>query len=493
MPESADERAKALLDKAEAEHKRDTADEQFVLARGQLRDLEQRDCYVITSAQNNTGIHQNCYATLRHYADYFNGAFEVVPLRYKNPTGYDPDLAGKRDRWPEFLHEFMVENEVRLADKLKLMGQWKLQATTQRPLTGLEPITGTSSAIFGHGRLQMKCVPTLADFPKLLYTTGSISEQNYSDTGLGQKGRFHHTHGAVAVHKVGGRFHIRHLNWSDQYQCIIDLNKKFTPHGVEDAERAVAVIFGDTHQIWEDPAIRRGHDEVVELLRPHYIVSHDDLDFYAGSHHHDKDPILKHVKAREGYASVEKELRLTLDRIVETTPAWAERIVVASNHNEHLMRWLREKDPKTDPANAPLYHKLMGLMLERSEMRRGGVWQPDAFKLWAEELAGGVPERVRFLERMESFQRLMVEMGLHGDEGSNGRRGNAADFARLAVKTVTAHTHTCGILDGNYGVGVGSEPWREYHRGPSSVLPTLCALYENGKRQLIHLIEGAFR
>ncbi len=489
MAKSKKAKARALLKKADEK----AGNEQFVRARGEVRELEKRACYVITSAQNNTAVHRNCWETLQQYAAHFDGALEVIPLRYKNPTGYAPELAGRMDRWPEFLHEFMVENEVNLAPRLKLMGQWKIQATQKRPLNGREPITGTNSAIFGHGRLQMKCVPTLADFPKLLYTTGSISELNYSDTGLGQEGKFHHTHGAVAVHKVGKRFHMRHLNWSEEHQCIIDLNKKFTPRGVEDVERALVVVLGDTHQIWEDPAIRRAHDEVVELLRPHYIVSHDDLDFYAGTHHHDKDPIIKHVKAREGYANVERELKLTLEKIIETTPEWAQRRVVASNHNEHLRRWLREKDPKTDPINAPLYHKLMGLMLERSEMRRGGVWQPDTFKLWAEEVNRDLPERIRFLERGDSFQLMKIEMGLHGDEGPDGARGNAAAHARLAVKTITAHVHRPGILDGNYCVGVGSEPWREYHRGPSSVLPTFCAVYENGKRQLIHIIEGAIR
>ena len=69
-----------------------------------------------------------------------------------------------------------------------------------------------------------------ADMAKILYTTGSVTRPNYSDTGLGKKGKFHHTQGAVLVRKVGGLFHMRHLNWSEHDKSIHDINLRFTPN-----------------------------------------------------------------------------------------------------------------------------------------------------------------------------------------------------------------------------------------------------------------------
>jgi len=486
----ADKKAQEILEKA----KEQVEDQQFVLSGGKLRELEQKESFLITSAQNNTTVHKDVLETFHRVADHYDAQLMVIPVRYKNPTGYDPEMQGKNDQWSASLHQYMVENQVRLHRKLVVLGDWRLQATTQRPLTGLGPITGASSGIVGHGRLQMHTVATpSADLAKMMYTTGSVTRPNYSDTGLGQKGKFHHTQGAVLVRKSGKFFHIRHLNWSEHDKSIHDINLRFTPKGVEEVGFR-AIVTGDEHAIFADQNVKNatyGDGGLVDLGKPEFIIRHDVHDSYANSHHHSRDPVIKYVKAKVGYNDVKWELDLTKEHIDSTTPEYAQNIMVASNHHEHLMRWLKEADPKEDPKNAPLYHKLMGLVLEQSEMRAGGVWSPDVFMLYCTQLSK-MRSNTRFLERTEPFKLFDIALHLHGDKGPDGRWGSGYVFAQMGIKSVTAHTHRPWIMDGNYCVGHSSEAEREYVHGPSSWLPTHCLIHHNGKRQLVHIIMGEF-
>lgn len=484
---SPEDRAQQILRRAYEEQ----ANEQFVLSRGRVRELEDCSAYLVTCAQNNTAVNRPAFDTLRRVCDYYEAQILVGPIRYKNPTGYDPDYEGHRDRWPEELHPYLCENLVRLHSKLIFMGHWRIQATRQRPLNGVEPISGASSAIYPHGRLQMKTVPTRAgELAKILYTTGSISELNYSSTDTGQKGEFHHTTGAVLVLKREGLFHLRHLNWSHHHGCLFDLNRCFTPGGMEVFERIPGIVQGDDHAKFADPQVTAARKRVYSIVRPREKVVHDVLDFFSGSHHHRSDPITQHVKARDGHSSVEDELNLTADHLEDTQPEGCTTVVVASNHHEHLLRWLQELDPRQDPKNAPLYHKLMGIMLERSEMRPNGVWKPDPFRIWCEEIRG-LKGRYKWLERTESHVINDVEVSLHGDVGVNGARGTALQYARMGIKTATAHGHGPGIFDGNYSVGHGRLP-ADFQRGPDNWMPCDCLLLPNGKRQLIFYIKGEF-
>jgi hypothetical protein len=86
-----------------------------------------------------------------------------------------------------------------------------------------------------------------------------------------------------------------------------------------------------------------------------------------------------------------------------------------------------------------------------------------------------------------------IECGLHGHYGANGGKGGLKSFARIGVKTITAHAHTPGIEEGAYRVGTSTKLTRGYTHGPSSWLQTHCLIYPNGKRTLINIIDGKWR
>lgn len=73
------------------------------------------------------------------------------------------------------------------------------------------------------------------------------------------------------------------------------------------------------------------------------------------------------------------------------------------------------------------------------------------------------------------------------------RVGSLKGYGKIGVKTVTGHTHSPGIRDGAYQVGGSTRLGLAYLRGPSSWLHTHCAIYANGKRSLINIIDGEWR
>lgn len=487
--------ARALLDDAGASGERT-----FVLSRGRVRELERRRAYVITCAQNNTPVHRDFWASLRQYARRWDAEILVIPMRYKNPTSRrDPqEEDGEDDRywWPPEVVDHLVENEVKIHPKLWVMGRMRIQATAVNPLAGLESLSLGASAIYGHPQVQMRTVATpQADLPKILHTTGSVSEKNYSSTKAGEKGRFHHTHGALVVHKAGDRFHLRHLNWSDFHGCFYDLGVRYDLRGWGEQERVEALVTGDEHVIWQLPEVTEAtysaEDSMARVLRPKFIVRHDLLDSYSITHHHRRDPITRFVKTHAARQSLKAELEETIEHVRRTTPSGSENVIVASNHHDHVLRWLREADPKQDPDNALLYHRLMVLMLEEARMGPGGAQIPDPFELWTRHFGRpGVP--VRFLRYDESFQVMGIELGFHGHDGLDGSRGSLAGFAKIGSRTITGHRHSPGIEKGAYGVGTSTGSL-EYARGPSSWLQTHGVINPNGKRQLVNIVRATWR
>jgi hypothetical protein len=106
-------------------------------------------------------------------------------------------------------------------------------------------------------------------------------------------------------------------------------------------------------------------------------------------------------------------------------------VVVDSNHDNWLMRWLREHDYRLDPQNALLF---LEAQLEVFKQMQG---QNENFHLveWAMRKFN-TPEAVRFLRQDESFTICgkKIECGMHGHLGVAGARGKPASLHRIGRK-----------------------------------------------------------
>lgn len=454
-------------------------------------ELRKSKIYVVTSAQNNTELHPPFWGALLHYCRVRSAQMLVIPAHYRNPDAFHQE-ADADYSWPAEVLPYLLDRDLALSDTLAIMGDAKINATAENPLAGFDALSGVRSAIYGHAQVQMRMVATPhAALPKMLHTTGSVSKKNYSRSKAGKKAAFHHTLGALVLEVSGSRFWVRELQCDDK-GGFYDLDAYYTAASVSTGHRAPAVVLGDEHVKFVDPAVRAatfGCGGLVETLRPEVLVRHDIHDHYSQSHHHEQDTILKITKARAGDWQVRDELELTRQHLVDTTPLDCQSWVVESNHHDHLYRWICRVDENRDPHNGIFAWKLKGYIADAIE--RGH--DPDPFKLFLRHtLPPDVLARVRFVGANDSALIAGIDVSQHGDKGANGARPSPAGFARSVHKMFTGHSHTPGIHQGCWTVGT-STTRMDYAKGLSSWMVTHGIIYPNGKRALVNIVAGDWR
>jgi hypothetical protein len=163
---------------------------------------------------------------------------------------------------------------------------------------------------------------------------------------------------------------------------------------------------------------------------------------------------------------------------------------VASNHDSFLARWVVSQDWRVDPTNAEFYLRTALELVKRTSLQASGTVYPNPLGYWIEQRRD---PRIKVLRQDESFTRAGVELSMHGDLGPNGARGSVANLRRIGVRSVVGHSHSPAINEGCYQVGTSTNLKLEYNAGPSGWLNTHCILHRDGKRQLINIINGAWR
>src|SRR5207237_7951814 len=109
------------------------------------------------------------------------------------------------------------------------------------------------------------------------------------------------------------------------------------------------VTFGDVHHAHLDPEVGAatwGADalddtSLVDHLRPRNMVFHDVVDFEARNHHDARDHHKRFAQMAAGGGDVGAELTAAARFLERTRRDWSRSVVVGSNHDEGLLRWLR--------------------------------------------------------------------------------------------------------------------------------------------------------
>lgn len=446
--------------------------------------------FIITSAQNATPVNVLFFGALQLAAEAMGAELIVVPYRYKNPTGWQSEHEKESEWWDALVEPYLFNTRKKLCDSLVLAADVRIQATTSNPLSGFESLTGAESCIIGHSKMAFRSVPVpQGRYAKTLSTTGSCTERNLSETKAGALAKFHHFLGGLVVEVDGRGFHMRQINADRSDGSFIDLDKRYSVDGVEAAPPALALAMGDTHVRFTDKAVDRatfGEGGMVDVLNPAELIWHDTLDGYEVNPHHIGNPFIAQAKfqARQSVrAEVEEAVRFVCER-----SKGRRSVIVPSNHDNFLARWVVSANWKDNPANARFYLETAMAMLDSVKMGEGGAEYADPFRYWVEKLKGSA--NVLALKTDESHTVGGIEVGLHGDRGPNGARGTLKNLSRLGARVVTAHEHAPGIEEGNYKVGTSTPRHLEYTHGPSSWQNTHCAIYASGKRALITIGEG---
>lgn len=468
--------------------------------------------YLLTSAQNNTTIHRGFWSNLKAYAEWLEvhdmtESVEILVGRFiYNKSGYHrarektktsaADIEVDELMYDPELVDYFADKSIELAPNLVWCGEMNILPTAVKPLSGLETYTGRKSGIFPHAKMVMESVAQIkGDGAKFNYTTGTVTQRNYLQRKEGIKAEFHHIYGALLVEvDEDGSWYVRQLSGDDD-GSFYDLDRKVVKGKVTENNRVEAINWGDIHDDCMDDEIRDmnwGEGGILDTLRPKYQFMHDALDFRRRNHHDVKDPHKAFKKWSKGQESVEEELTsLKVFLSHDADRPWCETIVVDSNHDNAMVRWLREADYKTDPANAIFFLERQLALYKAMEVGN------DEYHAVEDALKSlGLKGNIRFLRRDESFvicpDHGGIECGMHGDMGPDGARGSPSNLYRIGRRANTGHTHSAKIIDGLYVAGTCAlNP--DYKKGPSSWSHSHVITYSNGKRAIITAWYGKWR
>lgn len=456
--------------------------------------------YLLTCAQNNAYVHPELWKNLLAFKSYMNAELMVSQITYNiNAYTAQPAKPGSRatDKklwYDPVLEQFVSNARVELAPGLVWCGEANILPTAERPLRGFETYTGRKSGVFPHTKLAMDSIASgKHEATKFNYTTGCVTQMAYIQRKAGQKAEFHHAYGALLVEVDSrGRWFVRQLN-ALRDGSFQDLDLVVSDGKVTKGHRVEAINWGDIHEEQLDEQVRElawGKGGMLDTLKPKYQFMHDSLSFHRRNHHDRGDPHLRFLKFVRGQESVREELR-SLARFlkVESARDWCKTLIVNSNHDNALERWLREADYRADPPNAILFLELQLQKYRALAADDGGFLLLE----WALRQEG-LDTEVQFLREDESFLLCgEIECGMHGHLGPDGTKGTPFGLARMGRKANTGHTHKAGIIDGQYTSGTSSQLDLGYNKGPGSWSHSHIVTYPNGKRAIVTMWNGAWR
>lgn len=459
--------------------------------------------YILTSAQNNTYVHEKVWSALLALAEHYGATILVGTYSY-NQNAYGP-LSVKRTKdgkkkpketepwYAEKLMPYLSDERMQLGNGLVWCGEMNILPTAVDPLAGLESYSGRDSAIFPHAKLAMRSIPTMqTEGTKLNYTTGTVTKRNYIQKRAGLIAEHHHIYGGLLVEvNHDGNWWVRQLNAEDD-GTLYDLDVRVKDGKVTTGHRVEAITWGDIHATIIDPSVRNLSVNILDALRPKNQFMHDILEGVAINHHSFKDPHTGFKSYNRGLSTFTNELCLTRDTIVDyyDRPNTAMFVVYSNHDTPWVLRWLREHDYRRDPANATLFLDCQRAVYRAIEESN------EKFNVLEHALHSiGFPKHVRFLGRDESYTicGTKIECGMHGHLGPNGRHGAPGNLYAMSRKANTAHTHSAGIYNGLYVAGTSTKLRWDYAQGPSSWTHSHIVTYPNGKRTIITLYAGKWR
>ena len=389
------------------------------------------------------------------------------------------------DIWEKY-SDYIV-TEYKLNEKL-LAVDFKLYPQQILPLTGLHRFGQKKhSLIVAAPKQFFSSVPRgKHKYPHVIWTTGTVSSASYRDDRPGRIAEQDHMLGGLIVELDDrNKFFVRNVRFDKNYG-FFDIDRYYNAHGVDiNSSKKYPTILnlGDSHYGIECKVSDEAAKKLAEKVSADYIIFQDVCDNRSITHHEKNNILAKYRRS-----DIQQTLKAELDHLGEELEKWSKRfskstlVVVPSNHDDFISRWLSEGEFVKDIPNAKIGAELFLQAIEEKNPMEYYV-----------KKNFNIPN-IKFLKLDESFNIAGVELNNHGHKGSNGSRGSARTLENGFGKSTSGHTHsptiwreifiagTNSILDPDYAAG-----------GSSSWLNADVIQYGNGMRQLIIKIDGEFQ
>lgn len=421
--------------------------------------------YIISTIVHGCNINENFLASLKSYARIKRAELLLIPTKVSDQ-----------------LDEPYVMEHSRHLNRNFLVSLLPINPDQIDPLSGLDRLSSNNkSVIYASTKQRLKSVASPSEtVPRILMTPGAVTHPTTSLTKRGLISNKDHVYGAIVVDiETRGTFHFRQVQ-GDKNGAFIDLGKQYNPNGTMSIAKLEALVPGDYHSGFTCPVVKECIIKVLNKYKPKHLVLHDFFDGISVNHH-----IEHRILARAMFGDkndLSKELAFASSELKELSDKVSNVVIVKSNHDEFIDKWLNEGKYVSDERNHIIGLELALAKAKGSDPLEYGLRKYHSFN------------NVKFLKSDESFKvsKKAIECGAHGHRGANGSFGSAPNLERCYQNIVYGHSHSPEILRGAWVMGTSSHLKLGYNEGPSSWLQTMCFVYENGARQLINVINGSY-
>lgn len=395
----------------------------------------------------------------------------ILPMRAHTrpletaPSIYDPALTP----WASWFTEEATFNKNLRAIDMRINPQ-QLQ-----PLTSMDRADLNSSVIVASPRQNLEVVATgNTTQARLLMSTGVLSYAGYQPNRIGKLAERAHKIGGIIVEVDGPTFFARRVQFDDKggYHDLDTYHHFNETHQT----RVEALIFGDIHFGQGDDDLQRVAKELIILLKPRRLLFHDAFDGLSINHHLN---VVDKIMRPDWAHSLESEaalVRKMMNELKESAPKDCQIYWVASNHNDFLSRYLKDRRYFNDEVNFKVAHELQLCLLN------GGNPIAKLLNL----------DYIQHLGMNEDLFIKGIQTANHGHSGLNGARGTRSTLGKTASKLITGHTHTPFEKDNHTGLGMWTRPRHGYNNGASTWLPSCGIIHEDGStQQVIPILVGS--
>jgi hypothetical protein len=465
--------------------------------------------FILSSAQNGTEIDEQFFTNLEAYAAALDAEIIISGYTY-NKSLFEDHSKAVAD-FHERVKPYLSNRQVDIGGKLLFCAEMNTQPTATDPLSGFEAYTRSKWGVFPHPRVSLKSIATMfGSPPKIIQTTGSVTKRNYVQKKSGLKAEFHHVIAALLVEiDADGDIFTRHLI-AEKDGSFQDLTTRVENGKVKEGFRVEAITWGDVHTSMLDKKVALGAwgiDEaeftqetencMLEDLAPKYQFFHDVLDFRPRNHHNMDDPHHMFEMFCASKESVADEVADVAEFLQATSRDWCRSIVVDSNHDRALKKWLKRADYRRDPVNAEFFLRAQAEVYASIRQKRQNFHLLEWAVRASRELDPDAD--VTFLTNTDSFVICKhagggIECAIHGDQGANGAKGSVTSFTKMGPKANTADKHGAEIHEGIYQAGHSCKRDMVYNRGGlTSWNHSHIVTLPSGKRQMITMQGSKYR
>lgn len=430
--------------------------------------VSQSKIIIVSSVFSGESYDESAFELLKGMASHLNADLRLLYINTSKKKKFTEQQLDE-------LEPYLVQDLSFTQDKHCICKSIDLKSSCKKPLTNVEKIShGYNLIVISSAKQQCKILPydTANETFKVAYSTGTISKFDYKNTINGYIDREYNKCGAVVLEydETKSRFLPRNIEIVNNE--IYDKGNVFYFDNTGDVRvkktNIDALVLGDLHLPEAEWTSVAESITQIRAYKPKHVLIGDWCSFNS-INHHEANKYLD--KVRNGQQPLEKELDeciTQLNQFVSMTEN-CEFLIIHSNHDEFLDKWLNSGEMIKDKENSVIGCELFSC-LSRHEN-----------PYFYHEL----DSRIRFLKKGENFSLHGVVLSNHGHVGLCGTRGNSNTYVRTYQKSVTGHTHSPKIEDSNYTVGTCSRLNLSYTDHLSNWAFANAFVHENGTVQLI--------